>query len=91
MYLQARRPGRLRRAGPAGALDQPLLGPVDAVLASAAAQAAGADLPAVVHARPMGVAWVADQLWPRLGIAQAISVAAQDRRVDAELVTHTSD
>ena len=62
------------------------LDPIEAVLATASAAEAGVGLPPVVDSRPMGVAWVADQLWQRLGIAQAISVAAEGRRVDAELV-----
>jgi hypothetical protein len=44
------------------------------------------DVPPVVDSRPMGVAWVADQLWQRLEIAKAITTAAQGRRVDAQLV-----
>jgi hypothetical protein len=62
------------------------LDPVEAVGATAAAAADGVDVPPVVDARPMGVAWVADQLWRRLGIATAITTAAKGRRVDAELV-----
>ena len=61
------------------------LDPVEAALATAAAEA-GVDLPPVVDSRPMGVAWVADQLWARLGIGAAITAAAAGRRVDAELV-----
>lgn len=64
------------------------LDPVDAALATADLDADSADveLPPVVDARPMGVAWVADQLWQRLGIAAAITSAADGRRVDAETV-----
>jgi IS4 transposase len=63
-----------------------VLDPVEAVVAAADAQAAGVDVPPVVDARPLGVAWVADQLWRRLGIDTAITAAAQGRRVDAQLV-----
>ncbi|MPZ74878.1 MAG: IS1634 family transposase [Nitriliruptorales bacterium] len=62
------------------------LDPVEAVVATAAAQTDGVDVPAVIDSRPMGVAWVADQLWQRLGIAKAIATAAAGRRVDAEPV-----
>jgi hypothetical protein len=44
------------------------------------------ELPPVVDSRPLGVAWVADQLWRRLGIAATITTAAAGRRVDAEVV-----
>lgn len=40
----------------------------------------------ILDSRPMGTAWVADQLWERLGIGRAIAAAARGRRVDAELV-----
>jgi hypothetical protein len=64
------------------------LDPADATLLALEAQAAaaGVELPAVVDSRPMGVAWVADRLWRRLGIAEAITTAARGRRVDAEAV-----
>jgi IS4 transposase len=62
------------------------LDPAEAVAANARAQGAGVDVPVVVDARPMGVAWVADQLWQRLGIGAAIVKAAQGRRVDADVV-----
>ena len=40
----------------------------------------------VLDSRPMGVAWVADRLWERLGIAEAIVDALDGRRLDAEQV-----
>ena len=39
----------------------------------------------VLDSRSMGSAWVADQLWRRLGIDRAIAQVAQRRRVDAAL------
>jgi IS4 transposase len=60
------------------------LDPVQATLATVDTDA-GVDLPPVVDSRPMGVAWVADRLWERLGIAKAITAAAAGRRVDAEV------
>jgi hypothetical protein len=45
-----------------------------------------AALPSVVDSRPMGVAWVADRLWERLGIAAAVHAAAEGRRLDADAV-----
>jgi len=40
----------------------------------------------VLEARPLGTAYLADQLWSRLGIGAAIRRVAADRRVDAALV-----
>ena len=51
-----------------------------------AVDGAGAGVAPIVDARPMGTAWVADQLWCRLGIAEAISEAVAGGRVDAEAV-----
>jgi hypothetical protein len=49
------------------------------------AQAVAASIPGeveILEARPMGTAYVADQLWSRLGIGAAIRRVAADRRVD---------
>ena len=59
------------------------LDPADAV-AAAADPALGQVT--VLDSRPMGVAFLADQLWSRLGIAEAIVDALEDRRLDAEQV-----
>lgn len=48
--------------------------------AEAVAATAGAGEVQVVDSRPMGTAWVADRLWERLGIAEAIITVAQRRR-----------
>jgi hypothetical protein len=61
------------------------LDPADAVAAGASGEVQ------VLDVRPMGVAWVADRLWERLGIGAQILAVAQrrtgrGRRVDAELV-----
>jgi Transposase DDE domain len=44
---------------------------------------------AVVESRAMGGCWLADQLWRRLGIEQAIVQAIGGRRLDAEQVERT--
>lgn len=59
--------------------------------AEAVAATAGAGEVQVVDSRPMGTAWVADRLWERLGIAEAIITVAQrrcgpGRRVDPAVV-----
>ncbi len=64
------------------------LDPADAV---AATTGAGGNEVRVVDSRPMGTAWVADQLWQRLGIgAQIAAVAGRrsgpGRRVDPAVV-----
>lgn len=49
------------------------------------AQAVAASMPGeveILEARPMGTAYVADQLWSRLGIGAAIRRVAADRRVE---------
>jgi hypothetical protein len=61
------------------------LDPADAVAASATGEVQ------IVDSRPMGTAWVADQLWQRLGIAKQIRATAEGRRgpgrrLDAEMV-----
>jgi Transposase DDE domain len=44
---------------------------------------------AVIESRAMGGCWLADQLWRRLGIEQAIVQAIGGRRLDAERVERT--
>ena len=62
------------------------LDPADAIAATATGEVA------VLDARPMGAAWVADRLWERLGISKAITATVQrrpqgrGRRVDAAVV-----
>jgi len=51
----------------------------------AAAAVSGSDIE-VLDSRPMGGAWVLDQLWERLGIGQAVRRTAAGRRVDGEQV-----
>ena len=67
-----------------------LVASISRFLDPAAAVAAAAD-PAmgeltVLDSRPLGVSWVADQLWSRLGIAEAIVETLEDRRFDAQRV-----
>src|SRR5450631_2608235 len=50
----------------------------DAVAATAAGEVS------VLDSRPMGSCWLADRLWERLGIGQAIITAAGARRVEAQ-------
>ncbi len=53
------------------------------------AQAVAASIPGeveILETRPMGTAYVADQLWSRLGIGAAIRRVAAARRVDPTLV-----
>ena len=47
----------------------------------AAAAASGAEIE-VLDSRPMGGAWVLDQLWERLGIGQAVRRTAAGRKLD---------
>jgi hypothetical protein len=56
------------------------LDPTDAVAATVSKEMK------LLDSRPMGSAWVADQLWRRLGIDRAIAQVASRRRVDAALV-----
>jgi hypothetical protein len=53
--------------------------------AEAVAAAAGARVE-IVDARRFGGAYVLDELWHRLGIAQALHTAARGRRVDGDVV-----
>jgi len=57
-----------------------LLDPADAVAATASGEVA------VIDARPMGAAYLADALWRRIGIADGIAKVAARRRVDPTLV-----
>jgi transposase len=59
------------------------LDPADAVAATAAGEVS------VLDSRPMGSCWLADRLWERLGIGQAIITAAGARRVEAAAVERT--
>jgi len=56
------------------------LDPADAVAATASGEVR------IVDARPMGAAYVADALWQRIGIADAIARVAAKARVDPGLV-----
>jgi len=51
----------------------------------AVAAVSGSDIE-VLDCRPMGGAWVLDQLWERLGIAAAVRRTAAGRKLDADLV-----
>ena len=59
------------------------LDPADQVAATVSGEVA------VVESRAMGGCWLADQLWRRLGIEQAIVQAVGGRRLDAEQVERT--
>jgi hypothetical protein len=43
----------------------------------------------IIESRSMGAPWLADRLWERLGIAQAIIEAAGGRRLEAQAVQRT--
>ncbi len=45
----------------------------------------------IIDSRPLGGAFVLDQLWDRLGIAAALREAAKGRRLDAEVVERVCD
>jgi hypothetical protein len=60
------------------------LDPADAVAATATGEVG------VLDSRTMGSCWLADRLWERLGIGQAIIDAAGGRRVEAEGVERTT-
>ncbi len=59
------------------------LDPADAVAASAGGEVS------VLESRAMGSSWLADRLWERLGIGEAIIAAAGSRRVEAQAVERT--
>jgi hypothetical protein len=59
------------------------LDPADQVAATVSGEVS------VVESRAMGGCWVADRLWQRLGIDQAIVQAVGGRRLDAEAVERT--
>ena len=59
------------------------LDPADAVAASASGEVS------VLDSRPMGSCWLADRLWQRLGIGEAILAAGAARRLEAEVVERT--
>ncbi|MGH3587340.1 MAG: IS1634 family transposase, partial [Pseudonocardia sp.] len=59
------------------------LDPADAVAATVSGEVS------VVESRAMGGCWVADQLWRRLGIDEAIVQAVGGRRVDAQTLERT--
>ncbi len=59
------------------------LDPADAVAATSSGEVS------VLDSRTMGACWVADRLWERLGIGQAIIEAAGGRRLEGEAVERT--
>jgi len=59
------------------------LDPADAVAATEAGEVS------VLDSRAMGSCWLADRLWKRLGIGEAIAAAAGGRRLEAEAVERT--
>ena len=59
------------------------LDPADAVAAGSTGEVS------VLDARPMGSCWLADRLWERLGIGQAIIAAGGGRRLEAAAVERT--
>jgi len=59
------------------------LDPGDAVAATAGGEVS------VLDSRPMGSCWLADRLWERLGIGEAIVAAAGARRLEAAAVERT--
>ncbi|MCA1677838.1 MAG: transposase [Actinobacteria bacterium] len=59
------------------------LDPADAVAASAGGEVS------VLDSRTMGACWLADRLWERLGIGEAIIAAAGARRLEAAAVERT--
>lgn len=59
------------------------LDPADAVAASAGGEVS------VLDSRAMGSCWLADRLWERLGIGEALLTAAGARRVEAAVVERT--
>lgn len=59
------------------------LDPADAVAATASGEVS------VLDSRTMGACWLADRLWERLGIGEAIIEAAGGRRLEGEAVERT--
>ena len=59
------------------------LDPADAVAATVSGEVR------LLDSRPMGACWVADRLWQRFGIGEAIRAAVGGGRVDAEAVERT--
>lgn len=59
------------------------LDPADQVAATVAGEVR------VLDTRTMGACWLADQLWQRLGVGEAIIAAAGGRRVEAQAVERT--
>ena len=59
------------------------LDPADAVAATEAGEVS------VLDSRAMGSCWLADRLWQRLGIGEAIIAAGDGRRLEAEAVERT--
>ena len=59
------------------------LDPADAVAATAAGEVR------LLDSRAMGSCWLADRLWERLGVGEAIVAAAGGRRLEAEAVERT--
>jgi len=59
------------------------LDPADAVAATAAGEVS------VLDSRAMGSCWLADRLWERLGIGEAITKACAARRLDGAVVERT--
>jgi len=59
------------------------LDPADAVAATSAGEVS------VLDSRAMGSCWLADRLWQRLGVDEAILAAAGGRRLEAESVERT--
>jgi hypothetical protein len=59
------------------------LDPADAVAATAAGEVT------LLDSRAMGSCWLADRLWERLGVGEAIVAAAGERRLEAQAVERT--
>ncbi len=59
------------------------LDPADAVAATSAGEVS------VLDSRTMGSSWLADRLWERLGIGEAITAAAAGRRAEAQMLERT--
>src|SRR5215210_2698149 len=59
------------------------LDPADAVAATGTGEVS------VLDSRTIGACWLADRLWQRLGIGEAILAAAGERRLEAQAVERT--